>query len=51
MYARRFEKRPVDNDGSIFMIHAKRWVLVREMFTVHKQRKIADVLMLSNEPK
>ena len=46
MYAGRFEQRPVANDGCLFMIHAHSQALVRELFTVHKQRIIVDVIML-----
>jgi len=44
MYARLLEKRPVAQ--CLFMIHAQSQALVRELFTVHKQRKIAGVIML-----
>jgi len=46
MYAGRLEKRPVAHHGNLFMIHAQRYALVMELITVHKQRKIADVVML-----
>jgi len=46
MYSRRFEKRPVDHDAGLLMIHAKSYALFRERCPVQKQRKIADIVML-----
>ena len=46
MYARTFELYPVDHYGGLFVIHAQRKALVRELFSVHKQRKVADITML-----
>jgi len=48
MYARRFEERPVAHDGSTFRIHAQRYTLVREMSPVHKEQKIACIVMLKS---
>jgi len=46
MYAGRLEQGPVAHDGRLCMIHAQSNALVRELFTVPKQRKIADVVRL-----
>jgi len=46
MYAGRLEQRSVALDGSLFMIHAQSLALVRELFTVHEYRNVADVVML-----
>ena len=46
MYAGSLEQHPVAYDGRLFMIHAQSYALVKELFIVHKQRKIADILML-----
>ena len=46
MYAGRLQQRTVAHDGRLFMIHAQSYALVKELFIVHKQRKIADILML-----
>jgi len=46
MYAERLQQRTVGHDGRLFMIHAQSYALVKELFIVHKQRKIADILML-----
>ena len=46
MYAGRLEQLPVAHDGRIFTIRAHSQALFREIFTVYKQRKIADVIML-----
>ena len=46
MYAGCFEERPVAHDGGLFMIHAQREALVRELFSVHKQRKITAIILL-----
>ena len=46
MYAGRIEERPVAYDGSLFMIHVQSQSLVKELFAVHKQRNIAEVVML-----
>ena len=45
MCAGRFEQRPVDHNGRLFMIHAQSFSLLRELFTFHKKRKIAGVRM------
>jgi len=45
-YAGHLEKHPVAHDGIFFIIYAQSLSLVRELFTVHKQRNITDVLML-----
>jgi len=45
MYAGPFQKRPVALEGRLAMIHAQRWVLVREVFSVLKQRKINDIVI------
>jgi len=44
-YAGSLEERPVAHDGILFMIHAQSQAFLRELFTVHKERKIADVML------
>jgi len=46
MYAGRFEQRPVSHDGGDFVIHVQRYVLVGELFSVHKQRKNTGIVVL-----
>jgi len=46
MYAEGLEKRPVAHDGSLFMIQAQSWAFVRELLTVYKKRKVANIAML-----
>jgi len=50
MYTGRLEKLPVAHDGNLCVIHAQSYALVSEMFTVQKQRKITDVVMLKFVP-
>jgi len=39
MHAGRLEKHSVAHDGCLFVIHDQRLALIRELFSVHTQKK------------